>query len=353
MDLHNIGFNTGQAYGDYLYCSSTKFNGLFKVNMYTGEAFFLDHFPGEKNSQVALYRDSHIYKSQIVFIPQNATGIAVYNIDTDEFYRFELERKMVCQSCLVDSMIWIFPAFGYEEIWLFNVETHELKRISGVKRWKDVVIQKVIYYKNMFWAANYNTNTIFKINAESMEIDEVMIDCPPIYAVSCTYNGLWLITKSNDAIYFWNPETNELSKKRVEGIEGEKQMYIDVIETRNKMLAIPLEMAPILSLDKDDMTFKVHCDYPKDFKVLSKGRTAFFLCRVNTPRGWCIMPSNVSHVTFIEKKNSDVHFVEVDFTDSINEQEIKERYINSLRGEIIIEHVDITLPEYIHLVNMS
>ena len=102
MNFEKIGFNTGQAIGDFLYCSALKLNGLFKVNIFSGETFFLDYFPEEDFSGVMLFRESHIYKRNIIFVPQSANKIAIYNIDSKEFKQIKLDEKAICASCLVD-----------------------------------------------------------------------------------------------------------------------------------------------------------------------------------------------------------------------------------------------------------
>lgn len=352
MELQKVGINTGQVIGDFLYGSCVKFNGLFKMNINTGEMFFLDFFPKEEYAERALFKESYVYKNYVIFIPQSASAIVAYNIDAKEFFRFELGEKTPCCSCLVDSTIWIFPVWGHEKIWSFDLDTFELKQFINPK-WKNITIQRVVYYNNAFWAANCKTNTVLKVDSISLDVHELTLNCPKIYVLSGAGTGLWLITENSEEIILWNPDTNEMVGKTLERTDNQNgQIYIDVVETKNRIIAVPLEMVPIMKLEGKEEKFKEIYKYPSEFQILDKRRSPFAPAScVKTRNGWCILPCNVSHVIFIDNEQNDVRFVETTFVKPEKEQDIRFKYLQSLKKRIIIEYSDITLSEYIQMID--
>ena len=81
----NIGFYDAYKINNELYFSSCSFNGLFKLNLLSGEVTQLGNFKDELLGESYLHGSTIGYDGRIYFIPFNAKGISMYDIESDRF----------------------------------------------------------------------------------------------------------------------------------------------------------------------------------------------------------------------------------------------------------------------------
>ena len=77
---------------EYALGSSSIFNGLFRINMNTGECSCLRMFPTEKIFARRLHTKAFLYENKILFIPCSADYISVYDMEKDNISVIELKE---------------------------------------------------------------------------------------------------------------------------------------------------------------------------------------------------------------------------------------------------------------------
>ena len=102
----NFAFGTGQIYKERVICSCSLFNGLFSLDIKTGEAEFIDVFPNEGLATRAIHRNSFLYKDYIGFIPANGNGLSIYDLKKDIFKFYELGHGQT-ELCIIGGKVWI------------------------------------------------------------------------------------------------------------------------------------------------------------------------------------------------------------------------------------------------------
>lgn len=120
-------FMTGKAYNGYVYASCFEYNGLYKINICTGEVYFVGVFPEEKTMRRSLYRDSILVDGKIFFMPDSAEKISVYDIDNDCFETISIpgERIGWCgyNGIEYEKKIILIPITLSKEVLVYDTKT--------------------------------------------------------------------------------------------------------------------------------------------------------------------------------------------------------------------------------------
>lgn len=193
--------------------SSGSVNGLFRADIYTGEAQLIGRFPGEDMFGYHLYFQSHRHKDHILFVPARARQFALYNIKDNSFHMFlpdeieEMKHFKYIASVLVDKYVY---SFGYKtsSIIRIDMETLEVKYYSG---WLEKLyqfgnkVENAFFYKDVcvvgksLFLVTGKNNSIVELN---MNEDEIYIH--PVGKKESVYN-----TIAFDGTSFWLTEQSK------------------------------------------------------------------------------------------------------------------------------------------------
>lgn len=146
MDELNTHFMAGQIYKGFLYASCYEYNGLFKMNIETGETFFLGIFPGESIIQRALYRDAVLVENTIVFIPDSAEKMVLYEIEKNQFevVALPIERDGWCAYNAVENnmKIYLIPIELDKEILVYDMVSKKFVINDFTEKIHAILIEK-------------------------------------------------------------------------------------------------------------------------------------------------------------------------------------------------------------------
>lgn len=172
---------TGKVYGDFFYGSCYEYNALFKMNLTSGEMFFINHFTDQERFRKALYRDSIKVDDIIYFLPDTATGIAIYDVKNNNIETITLptKKERICNGyngiLINDEKILMVPLSFEEDFYLFDIKSKKYEvaeKISNSIRqilvnYKDCLCLKVMQIKDTIVLPIAGTNVIIEIICEN------------------------------------------------------------------------------------------------------------------------------------------------------------------------------------------
>lgn len=273
MGKVSLRFNAGVEYQGKLYASAVGINGLFEVDLETGDARYVKSFVREKVCH-PIHRCAFLYGKEAWFIPQNGRYLSVVNLETMEIEYVEPPyrrreghpdpRFATAYSCggivegkylylvpmAVDALLLvdleqkkIYPYYGVSEegyfvsggyekghVFLFpfigekileiNLRTDERKRHPW--RYPAEAYGEAVRYENQYWFSPYACSHILAVDAHGKRTD--CISLGKFYDRKCQYNymalqgnQLFLIPFRADRILKWDMESRMLSGIFLEG----------------------------------------------------------------------------------------------------------------------------------------
>lgn len=140
-------FCTFKKKDDVIYATSMESNGLFVINM-DGKAILKAIFPREKAYKRFLFSDCVCYNNKLIFAPDSAEKIYIYDLDTNQFKIIDFNLNIKIDnynetfkfSKIVegDEAFYFLPA-TYPYIVKMDKDTLEVKYIpvekEGAKFW--------------------------------------------------------------------------------------------------------------------------------------------------------------------------------------------------------------------------
>ena len=195
-----IEFEAAAVWNRQLFFAAMEFNGLFRLDLNTGEQFFLNSIPGESLTAKRLYGSMQIVENILVLIPFSAKNIALYNLEngTIELIKIEIPCKNLQNynaeykfqgSTVIENKVIMF-GLTYPDILVFSPAEKKVTSISWIEKYEknyknlpDVSVAKIqfyfgkssIVYKNRLIIPFGFSNGIMIIHLDSYEM--VFIAC--------------------------------------------------------------------------------------------------------------------------------------------------------------------------------
>lgn len=204
-----------------IFFSAMQFNGLFKASIYGGEAIYMGSFPNESDSKVGLHGDVVQYKDEILFLPNLADYLALYNIKQDSFasIKFPVQEDTevtsylpkIASGILVGSCAYAFGC-RYPCIVRYDFETGCLKYYDESECFKkfDPKENKSFFgidlclIENSIFARTCQADAIVEFDV----VEEKLFFHPLKKKMSIILCGdqekLWLFEENGMGIYTWN-----------------------------------------------------------------------------------------------------------------------------------------------------
>ena len=221
-DLNRNSFEDAYFDGEKLWFASSSLNGLFCLNIESGETFLKGTFPGEDTHGVRLFSKVIEINNKLFFIPFNATCIIEYDFENQDFRRIELENREVKGKFLsysvYDEYIYLMPR-SYGSIVRYNFFTDQ---IEYMKSWNHMVCkyskENDIWFRdierkdNTLYCPFYQKNLMFKfdLKSEKIEICEIGKENDIFMSIKFDGENFWLIPNHIQEIGCWNEAKNEL-----------------------------------------------------------------------------------------------------------------------------------------------
>ena len=241
--------------GEVGYASDSEKNGLFKVNMETGECRYIKSFPNERILFAGLHGFAEWVGEKIFFIPQAGRHISVVHSDTLEIDTIEIPqiiRKDISyyspkfkftRLIQYNGFLWLIPA-TYPGILKINPNTYETKIIDNWLPTDGYFFRRAVCLKaNMLYVASGNNNNVLLLDLDSEkgeikrigELNNGMMDM-------CEFGEDFVMApRKNGAVVRWNPMTNEIHEynKYPEEFESGNIVFIYSYQYDNQIILVP------------------------------------------------------------------------------------------------------------------
>lgn len=297
-----IEFEAAAVWNRQLFFAAMEFNGLFRLDLDTGEQFFLNSIPGESLTAKRLYGSMQVVENVLVLIPFSAKNIALYNLENGTIELIKIEnpcKNLQCYnaeykfqgSTVIENQVIMF-GLTYPDILVFNPIEKKVNSIPWIEKYEqdyrdipDVSVSKIQFYfgkpstiyKNKLIVPFGFSNRIMVINLDSYEIEFVEL--------GENGNQYYDLEVDNDYFYFVysNEKDTFLDKYTVD--ENFKFFIIETVQISNtpncwiaflnhQLMLLPTQRD--CSIDVKNNEFKNQ--YGFHFKSILENELLLFAC---------------------------------------------------------------------------
>lgn len=211
MSLVDPRYEAGEKIGKYIYYSHLDFNGLFRFDIELQENEFIRHFEDDLNIKKK-HNNSLIVGNNIIFLPGISRYIDVFNYETFETKRIELNKyknqgAITGSFCYFSNQLIICPFFlspstmelPFYQIDLDSCVVKERWDINEkVKKVCNHIGETCLWYGNKcgskVYAVIYRTDKLIEIDFEKELVTKVISPVGDLYGVAAVGDDFWLIT---------------------------------------------------------------------------------------------------------------------------------------------------------------
>lgn len=222
----DLTFEAIAVRGDMAYGSDYHRNGLYKVNMVTGECEYLCLFKEESVDGRRLHCQAIWIDSKIYFIPGAAKNIAVYTPDSNRMEYIEIPHPIgkkytfykagfkFIRAIERGNDLWLIPC-SYPGIVKLNTLNGEIKIYDDWIAEDEYFFRLGLYVENdKIIAANGKSNAvlIFDLESKSGIIEHVGRNNQGVMNICKVGDVYWLAPRLSGAIIVWNPKKNTVKE---------------------------------------------------------------------------------------------------------------------------------------------
>ena len=267
LHFEAIAFSENDAYG-----ASAEFNGLFKIDMLSGECKYIDAFPGEKMSGKRMYFAATYYNDKVFFAPHSADKIAIYDTVNDEIKMIAFDinstlkfnKNMKFADIVVFGENVFFIGATYPYIVKIDAETYRLEYISIDTEEQFLFRKGGCIMGESFFVPSVISNVVLEFNMKTKQVR--------LYKIPCEFKGSW--SMCTDGKYFWliprtkgtgfirwDKEANQviILKDFPQNFQGDSNaLYIKAYYFNGYVWAIPEQANMFLKVDVTNL--KILCE---------------------------------------------------------------------------------------------
>ena len=207
----NIGFYDAYKINNELYFSSCSFNGLFKLNLLSGEVTHLGNFKDELLGESYLHGSTIGYDGRIYFIPFNAKGISMYDIESDRFLFQQMSKCRYGVPMEYQENIIIVPSNLKDNILSLNKEKKEFEvnRVLSDKVHqlvKDIGVATCdlngsLILENQLYIGVFGESIILKINLINYKTERIFVNGISIGNMIIFNNSIWIVSDLGKTVW--------------------------------------------------------------------------------------------------------------------------------------------------------
>lgn len=206
--------------------ASKNFNGIFKVNLQTGECDYIGIFPNEKLNKKRLYTKAIYSNNKVYFVPNAAKEIAVYHLKSGGIEKLELLQIQIEQYPYYKMRNKFNEAISYKDgIFMIGCTYPAVIRIDTkndtIRYYMDWVENHPFVFRKMSAIMENKFYIPSSINNLILEFDMDLYK-GKLYKVGQRNQGCWGIYKIEDDFWLspckanpilrWNPKTGNVTE---------------------------------------------------------------------------------------------------------------------------------------------
>ncbi|MCI9560277.1 MAG: hypothetical protein HFG52_13840 [Lachnospiraceae bacterium] len=261
MSEIGLRFNAGVEYKENVYASSVYINGLFELNLITGQLRYIKKFEKEKVC-FAIHRIAFLHGCEAWFIPQNGEYIAIINLETFSIQYIkplfqQINEKAVEKiNCVYysgdiieDRYLYLIPT-NIDALLLIDMDTKELYPYYNISTPKEYFLYGT-YVDHSIYLPPYTGRHLLKVDLKSNKRTRLPWEYPfGAYAELIAYhNRLWASPFDSSSLLGINMDTNEINKIPLESFYDSECKYEQIIIKHDLLFMIPFQSDKVLVFD--------------------------------------------------------------------------------------------------------
>ena len=292
MNKHYVSFDGVYDDGETYFISSGSFNGMLNYNKKDSTIEYVTSFQNQEPYQGGLHHKVYKYEDNLVFTPNNAKGIHIYDTKHKKMYFHKLfgtdEIRTRCiDALLVEDKLWLFFAYAEKPVVIFDLNTYEIKYFYGIieKLPMDIRERKL----QIFWCpmakhreivcgAIWNTSYIVKINMITQQVELCNVGEAHRGLSTLAYDGMnfWFARLRDTSVYKWNEKDNEIIEyESLDFLDDEVFIYNNIICEHGQVLVIPNKGKKLLCVDEKEKKILEYCSLPDSFAEFADIRKTY------------------------------------------------------------------------------
>lgn len=325
-DYRYVSFDGAYDDKTYLFTSSEIYNGMLKLNKETCEAEYICNFPKFDYDILGQHHKVYKYNEYLIFTPDNATGIHVYNMSANQMHYLAIDELDVAKtrcisSFMVGNKLWLMYAYVEHPIIVIDLDTWYIERLDILR---DSIPQEIIARNNqIFWTVFTNVGDklygviwhspyIVEIDTDTkgLTIVKLQDDERKLTTVVCCEDLFWCAESDNTVVTCWNRQgefKEQYTLAHDVQMQGEGN-FSNMVPNNNDIYMITNKDNCVYYLDKETKKIKVFAEFPEGFATYSdvrKNWRRFFSYEVidNVIR---LYPTNANMMLDIDVSNGTV-----------------------------------------------
>ncbi len=251
------------------YASDFERNGLFEVDIATGECKFVKMFPNEEIMITRLHDYAEWIENRIYFIPAAGKHISVFNTETEEIGTIEIPqfskkennnynpKLKFIKAIEYNKYLWLIPA-TYPGILRLNIDTKEVKLINSWIPENGYMFRRgVRARKNKIYAASgINNNVlIFDMDLESGDVIKVGKTNNGIMDMCECGEDFIMAPRKNGGVIRWNPESKIVDEydKYPKEFEAGEIVFQYIYEFDSQIILVPAHASHGIRFKKENL----------------------------------------------------------------------------------------------------
>ena len=351
-EYRHISFGGAYDAGDFLYASNGLFNGMLKINKQTQKAEYTDRFFGESLLKQGLHHKVYRYKNELVFTPDNAVELHIYDLDCNKMQSYPLNIDTSKKSRCIDSFfdgekIWLFYAYAEQPIVIFDLRNHTQEVFGGIA---DVLPQEIkerqtpmLYSKlekvgRKIYGAVWGSPHIIEFDMDLQKTEIYTLENKETKLTGIAFDGevFWLTELDCAMVKSWHPhgETENISAPDVL-TEAKGLVYCNIVCHDGKVFLIPNCGENIFCVDKENSRLSIFCKFPENmqgFTDVRKTWRRFFNFDIVEDNILRLYPAGATMMVDINVDTAEAQGYSFVLDDSWDD----EKYMR----EIIFSHID-------------
>lgn len=184
------------------YGASATFNGLFKIIKASGECEYINIFPSEAENGKRLFFAATFCNEKVVFAPQSANCIAVYDVDKNNITNLSFKTDNIVFNPMIKfadvvaigKYVYLIGA-SYPYVIKLDTDTYEMEYIHMNIDEPFLFRKGTLLDDNRYFIPSVNSNVILEVDLINEKIRH--------YKLNCNFKGAWNICFDGKA--FWLP----------------------------------------------------------------------------------------------------------------------------------------------------
>lgn len=234
------------------YGASATFNGLFRIIKDSGECEYIGRFPNESENGKRLFFSATFCKGKVVFAPQTANSLAVYDVGKNEITNLSFKTENIvfnprlkfADVVSIGKYVYFIGA-SYPYVIKLDIDTYEMKYISMDIDEPFLFRKGTLLADNRYYIPSVNSNVVLEVNFTNEILRHYKLNCDFKGAWNICYDGksFWMPPRfSNSGFVRWEAETEiaEELKEFPEGYEGDNNAnFHTVYYDDERIIAVP------------------------------------------------------------------------------------------------------------------